>query len=66
MIAIYGLAKLLEAGDHAVFQATGQWLSGHSLKHLVAAAAAVPVVVALGTRQNAATIAPTRRGGEET
>lgn len=47
VIAWYGLAKLLEAADHAVFDATVQWVSGHSLKHVVAAAAAWPVLSAL-------------------
>ncbi len=47
VIALYGAAKLFEAADHAVFQATQQWLSGHSIKHLLAAAAAWPVLRAL-------------------
>jgi hypothetical protein len=47
LIAIYTLAKLLELGDHAVYEWTGQLVSGHSLKHMVAAFAAWPVVSAL-------------------
>ncbi len=47
VIALYGAAKLFEAADHAVFEATQQWLSGHSIKHLLAAAAAWPVLRAL-------------------
>jgi hypothetical protein len=47
VIAIYTLAKLLELGDHAVYEWTGQLVSGHSLKHMVAACAAWPVVAAL-------------------
>ncbi len=47
VIAWYGAAKLLELGDHAVFEATGQWVAGHSLKHLAAAGAAWPVLRAL-------------------
>jgi hypothetical protein len=47
VIAIYALAKLLELGDHAVYEWTGQLVSGHSLKHMVAACAAWPVVSAL-------------------
>lgn len=35
----YGIAKALEVADHAVFERLGA-LSGHTLKHLVAAAAA--------------------------
>jgi hypothetical protein len=47
VIALYVLAKGLEQYDHAVYAATGQLLSGHSLKHLVAAGAAWPVISAL-------------------
>jgi hypothetical protein len=47
LIAIYALAKLLELGDHAVYEWTGHLVSGHSLKHMVAACAAWPVVSAL-------------------
>jgi len=51
LIAIYALAKWVEMNDEAVFLATGEWVSGHTLKHLVAALAAWPVITAL--RQNA-------------
>lgn len=64
LIGLYALAKLLELGDEAVFHATADAVSGHSLKHLVAALAAWPVIAALvprreggspdGLRQNAA------------
>ena len=47
VIVIYGVAKLFELGDAAVYEATGQLVSGHSLKHLVAACAAWPVLQAL-------------------
>ena len=47
VMALYALAKLFEAADHAVFEATGQAVSGHSLKHVLAAAAAWPVLEAL-------------------
>jgi hypothetical protein len=56
-IALYALAKALEMGDATVFHATGGAISGHSLKHLVAALAAWPVFAALRRlplRQNAA------------
>lgn len=55
LIALYALAKLFEMGDAAIFQATGELVSGHSLKHLFAALAAWPVVRAM--RQNAHTAA---------
>jgi hypothetical protein len=51
LVAIYVLAKLFELGDEAVFHATQGFISGHSLKHLVASAAALPVICAL--RHNA-------------
>jgi hypothetical protein len=35
----YGLAKVLEAGDEAVYALTGGWVSGHSIKHLLASGA---------------------------
>ena len=45
--ALYAVAKLFEVADHAIFDATAQWVSGHSLKHLWAAAAAWPVLAAV-------------------
>ena len=47
VIGLYAVAKLFEAADHAVFDATSQAVSGHSLKHLFAAGAAWPVLMAL-------------------
>jgi hypothetical protein len=38
-LALYGLAKAAEHFDRAIFAATGERLSGHTLKHLLAAAA---------------------------
>lgn len=52
VIAWYVLAKLLELSDLGVFELTGGWVSGHSLKHWVAAAAALPVLQALHARQS--------------
>ena len=46
VIGLYAVAKLFEAADHAVFDATHQWLSGHSIKHVLAAGAAWPVLLA--------------------
>lgn len=61
VLAIYGMAKVLEVNDHAVYELTGQWASGHTLKHLVASLAAWPVLSAIGqagkSMQNAAGIA---------
>lgn len=53
VIGVYTLAKVLELGDHQVFQATGGMVSGHSLKHLVAAFAAWPVISSLRTAHGA-------------
>jgi hypothetical protein len=47
LIAIYVVAKLLELGDEAVFHATHGIVSGHSLKHIAASMAALPVIMAL-------------------
>lgn len=47
VIFFYALAKLFELSDHAIYEATHQLMSGHSLKHLVAALAALPVLHAL-------------------
>lgn len=44
IIVIYAVAKLCELADHVIYEATGQLISGHSLKHLVAAVAAWPVI----------------------
>jgi hypothetical protein len=47
VIALYAAAKLLEAGDAWVYEATAHLVSGHTLKHGVAALAALPVITAL-------------------
>ena len=49
VIVIYALAKGFEMADEAVFAATAQSVSGHSLKHVVASFAAWPVVFAMLT-----------------
>jgi hypothetical protein len=54
VVAIYAAAKALEQYDATVYAATGELVSGHSLKHLVAVFAAWPVIRALrGLGQNA-------------
>ncbi len=47
LIGFYALAKVLESTDHAVFEATGRMISGHSLKHIAASLAALPILQAL-------------------
>lgn len=58
VIGAYAVAKVLEMNDHEIYHATGQLVSGHTLKHLVAASAAWPVIAAIGalsaSRQNRA------------
>ncbi len=46
VVGIYAVAKLLELADHQLFEFTG-WVSGHTLKHIVASLAAWPVVKAI-------------------
>lgn len=48
IVLIYALAKGLELADETIFEGSAQWVSGHSLKHLVASFAAWPVISALG------------------
>lgn len=38
-VALYGVAKFFELNDREVYSFTGEWLSGHTLKHLISAAA---------------------------
>lgn len=47
VIVFYALAKVFESSDHAIFEATGQLVSGHTLKHLAASLAALPVIRSL-------------------
>ena len=52
-LACYVAAKLLELFDGQVYQALGQLISGHSLKHLVAAAGMWLLLVGLKRRHSA-------------
>ena len=58
VLLAYGVAKLLEMNDSAVFEITDHAVSGHTLKHLAACAATLPVLAALARlrrpRQNEA------------
>lgn len=47
VILVYALAKLLEHADAQVYQLTNEWVSGHTLKHVVASLAALPILAAL-------------------
>lgn len=46
VILAYALAKVLELLDLPVYQLTGEMVSGHTLKHIVASLAALPVLSA--------------------
>jgi hypothetical protein len=47
VLAAYALAKIAEAGDHVIWSATGGFVAGHTLKHLLAAVAGLVVLVPL-------------------
>jgi hypothetical protein len=63
LIAIYAAAKLLEVGDAAVFHATYDIVSGHSLKHIAAGMAALPVINALRHNAQHGAMAAAKRAG---
>jgi hypothetical protein len=50
VMALYAAAKLFELGDHVVFEWTHGLVSGHSLKHVLAALAAWPVLAVMHNR----------------
>lgn len=50
-VLLYLAAKVLEWGDHAVFGFSAHVVSGHSLKHLIAAMAAFPLVLSMPPMQ---------------
>ncbi len=47
VILVYALAKVLEQTDEQVYHLTGELVSGHTLKHIVASCAALPVLFAM-------------------
>ncbi len=51
VIFFYALAKAFELADHAIYDATGHLISGHTLKHLSAALSGLPVLRALGAME---------------
>ncbi|WP_292918684.1 alkaline phytoceramidase [Nitrosomonas sp.] len=50
IIALYAFAKLVELLDESIFVWTDGWISGHTLKHLIAAYAAYRIVLILRKR----------------
>jgi hypothetical protein len=47
VIFFYALSKVFELTDHPIYEATQHLVSGHTLKHLTAALAGLPVLLAL-------------------
>jgi hypothetical protein len=47
VIFFYAIAKAFELMDHQIYEVSGQLISGHSLKHMMAALAGLPVLAAL-------------------
>jgi hypothetical protein len=52
-LALYALAKVLEAHDQEVFACTRNLVSGHTLKHLLAAGGCLAILLMLGQRHPA-------------
>ena len=50
VVALYGLAKVAETLDGEIFTWTHHWISGHTLKHLIAAYAVYRIVHMLSER----------------
>lgn len=59
-VAWYALAKLFEFGDDHLFHLSGELLSGHSVKHLLASLAVLPLLLPLA-RSGATALAATGR-----
>jgi len=51
VIGLYLLSLLFDLGDRPVFELTGGWVSGHTLKHVIAAAAVLLVALHLRRRR---------------
>lgn len=56
-VGFYALAKVAELNDHEIYSATGALISGHSVKHLLAALAVVCVLLMLRRRQSLTPVA---------
>jgi len=56
-VSLYALAKLAELFDHQIYSATAGVISGHTLKHLLAAAAVFCVLLMLRRRQSLTPVA---------
>jgi hypothetical protein len=56
-VSLYALAKIAEFRDYEIYAWSGMSISGHTLKHLLAAAAVYCVVVMLNRRQSLTPVA---------
>ena len=61
VVGFYALAKILETADRRVFLGSGGTVSGHTLKHLAAAAAGYWILRMLGKRRRLALTTTTAR-----
>lgn len=61
LVGWYALAKVLELGDHAIWELTLHAVSGHTLKHLAAGMAGVAIVHWMSTAAPAVKLAAPRR-----
>lgn len=59
VLGLYALAKVAENADVSFFEWSGRWFSGHSLKHLLAAAAAYWILLGLSLRRLSAPVGTT-------
>jgi hypothetical protein len=59
-LVFYAVSKIFELADGAIFAATGGTISGHSLKHLVAALAPLCVYLMLRARNHPSVITSRR------
>ncbi|MDB5912112.1 MAG: hypothetical protein JWP22_787 [Ramlibacter sp.] len=50
VLLAYAVAKWFELNDQVIFEASGELLSGHTLKHIAAALAAWPLIAAVAAR----------------
>ena len=60
-LSIYILAKVVEQADTAVFSLSGHLMSGHTLKHLLAAVGVYLIAYMLGQRKLRADMKPVQR-----
>jgi hypothetical protein len=65
VLVLYALAKAFEAADANVFAWTQGMISGHSIKHILASFAALPVIFAMQSHQKEAPTASAKLRVEE-